>query len=58
MENKEAFRKGRGCVDQIFYFRMAVEKMLAKGEKLYSAFMDIEKAYDRVDWLALCDIGI
>ncbi len=40
------FRKGRGCVDQIFSFRMVVEKILAKGKKLYAAFMDLEKAYD------------
>ncbi len=52
-EEQEGFRKGRGCVDQIFSFRMVVEKILAKGKKLYAAFMDLEKADDRVDWLAL-----
>ncbi len=45
------FRKGRGCVDQIFSFRMVVEKILENRKKLYAAFMDLEKAYDRVDWL-------
>ncbi len=50
---KRGFRKGRGCVDQIFSFRMVVEKILAKGKKLYAVFMDLEKVYDRVDWLAL-----
>ncbi len=41
-------------MNQIFSFRMAVLKILAKG-KNYAAFMDLEKAYDRVDWLALWD---
>ncbi len=30
-----------------------VEKILEKRKKLYAAFMDLEKAYDRVDWQAL-----
>ncbi len=42
-------------MDEIFSFRMVVEKILAKGKKNYAAFMDLEKAYDRVDWLALWD---
>ncbi len=46
----------RGQVDQIFSFRMVVEKILAKGKKLYAAFTDLEKAYDRVDWLALWNV--
>ncbi len=42
-------------MDQIFSFKM-VEKILAKGKKLYAAFMDLEKAYGRVDWLALWEV--
>ncbi len=30
-----------------------VEEYLGKGKKLYAAFMDLEKAYDRVDREAL-----
>ncbi len=55
-EEQGGFRKGRGCMDQIFCFRMGVEKILAKGKKLFAAFMDLDKAYDRVDWLALWDV--
>ena len=55
-EEQGGFRKGRGCVDQIFSFRMVVERVLAKGKKLYAAIMDLEKAYDRVDWLALWEV--
>ena len=50
------FRKGRGCVDQIFTVKMLIEKYLVKGRKLYAAFMDLEKAYNRVDWKSLLDV--
>ncbi len=43
-EEQGGFRKRRGCVDQIFSFRMVVEKILEKRKKLYAAFMDLEKA--------------
>ncbi len=46
-EEQGGFRRGKGCVDQIFSFMMVVEKILAKGKKLYAAFMDPEKAYDK-----------
>ncbi len=42
-------------MDQIFSFRM-VEKILEKMKKIYAAFMDLEKAYDRVDWLTLWEV--
>ncbi len=29
---------------------------ISKRKKLYAAFMDLEKAYDRVDWLALWEV--
>ncbi len=32
---------------------MIIEKMLAKGKKAHAAFMDLVKAYDRVDWEAM-----
>ncbi len=52
-EEQGGFRKGRGCVDQIFAMKMLVEEYLGKDKKLYAAFMDLEKAYDRVDREAL-----
>ncbi len=48
-EDQGGFRKGRGCVDQIFAVKRLVEGYLGKDKKLYAAFMDLEKAYDRVD---------
>ncbi len=56
-------RKGRGCVDQVFAIKIIVEEYLGKGEKIYAAFMDLEKAFDRVDseafWdvLKICGVG-
>ncbi len=31
-------------------------KIIEKRKKLYAAFTDLEKAYDRVDWLALWEV--
>ncbi len=36
-------------VDQIFAMKILVEEYLGKEKKLYAAFMDLEKAYGRVD---------
>ena len=56
-EEQGGFRKGRGCVDQIFVLRQMCEKFLAKGKEVYVAFMDLEKAYDRVDRRALWQVA-
>ncbi len=48
-DNQGGFLKGRGCVDQIFAMKILVEKYLEKDRKLFAAFMDLEKAYDKVD---------
>ena len=51
-----AFMDGRGCVDQIHTVRLMIEKYICKRRKLYAAFIDLEKAYDRVDRKALWDV--
>ena len=48
-EEQCGFRRGRGCVDQIFAVRQVCEKYLAKGKEVFWGFMDLEKAYDRID---------
>ena len=48
-EVQGGFRRGRGCTDQIFTVRQICEKYLGKGKDVYFAFLDLEKAYDRVD---------
>ncbi len=55
-DEQEGFRKGKSCVDKYFAIKMLVEEYLGKDRKLYAAFMDLEKAYDRVDRRALWNI--
>ena len=55
-EKQCGFRIWRGCVDQLFVVRQLCEKFLAEGKDLFWAFMDLEKAYDRVDRDALWQV--
>ncbi len=61
-DEQGGFRKGRGSMDQIFSLTRIIEKYLEKGQKLYAAFMDLEKAYDKVDregiWKVLRMYGV
>ena len=47
-ETQHGFVKGKGTVDAVFIMRQLQEKALEGNEKLYCAFVDLEKAYDRV----------
>ena len=42
------FMTGQGTMDAMFIVRQLQEKHLAKNRKLYFAFVDLEKAFDRV----------
>ena len=42
------FMPGWGTTNAIFILRQLQEKYLAKNRKLYFAFVDLEKAFDRV----------
>ena len=42
------FMPGKGITDAIFIMRQVQEKHQAKKKKLYYAFVDLEKAFDRV----------
>jgi hypothetical protein len=56
------FRPGRGTTDAIFVVRQIQEKYLAKQRDLWMAFVDLEKAFDRVPrdvvWWALRHAGV
>ena len=47
------FRAGRGCVDQSFTLKQIGKKSREKKRRVYVGFMDLEKAYDRVNREAL-----
>ena len=47
-EMQFGFMPGRGSTHAIFIARQLQEKYLAKGKNLYFAFVDLEKAFDRV----------
>src|SRR5258706_542922 len=56
------FRPGRGTTDAIFTVRQVQEKFIAKKRDLSMAFVDLEKAFDRVPrdvlWWALRQSGV
>src|SRR5208282_2195717 len=56
------FRPGRSTTDAIFIVRQIQEKYLAQKKDLWIAFVDLEKAFDRVPrevlWWALRQSGV
>jgi hypothetical protein len=59
-DEQGGFRKGRGCVDQVFVLKEALR--LRKGRKTFACFVDIRKAYDRTWrnglWQKLWNLGV
>ena len=61
-DSQFGFVPGRGTTDAIFVVRQLQEKYLAANKRLYMAFVDQEKAFDRVSrkviWWALRKLGV
>ena len=61
-EEQCGFRSGRGCVDQVFVMKQMSENFCGKNKSLFVAYMDLEKAYDKIDrdamWRVLSMYGI
>ena len=49
-DSQFGFVPSRGTTDAIFVVRQLQEKYLAANKRLYMAFLDLEKAFDRVLW--------
>ena len=60
--NQAGFRANFSTIDHIFSLHLLIEKFLAKGKKLYCAFIDYAKAFDTVWrgglWFKLVNHGI
>ena len=47
-EAQAGSREGRGCVDQLFIFKSITQQRTFEGKQTFVAFLDLEKAYDKV----------
>jgi len=56
------FMPGKGTTDAVFIVRQVQEKYIGKKKDLWMAFIDLEKAFDRVPreviWWALRELGV
>jgi hypothetical protein len=49
LEEQNGFRKGRSCMDDTFTIQQIIEKHREFNLEMHIAFIDYEKAFDRVN---------
>ena len=54
-DEQDLFRVRRGCVGHIFILKEIGEKT-PKKHRMYVDFIDLEKAYDMVNWKAIWQV--
>jgi len=50
------FRRGKGTREAFLTLRQVIEKQNRKRKTTYIAFVDLEKAFDNVDWKTIFKI--
>ena len=62
VNNQFGFQPQKSTIDCLFIFHSIISKALQNGNKLYCAFVDFSKAFDRIDrnflWIKLFEGGI
>ena len=56
LEEQAGFRLGRSCTDQRFILQCILDQCKERSLTIYSALVDLEKAFDRVDRSIMTDI--
>ena len=49
LEEQNGFRRGRSCIDNVFTLKQTIEKRREFNLETHMAFLDLEKAFDRVN---------
>ena len=61
-EGQASFRKGRSTLDNVYVLNHIIQRAKGKRKKLYSMFVDLKAAFDRVDrkllWEIMEKVGI
>ena len=61
-QEQAGFRKGKGCIDQIFALRNIIEQCLEWNAPLHIVFIDFKKAFDSIHrnslWKILLSYGL
>lgn len=55
-EDQFGFRRGRGTSEAILALRLVLDKTLQEGKDTYIALIDLEMAFDKVEWRQLFQV--